>query len=46
MKSRTTGPSVRFFSVIIPFGSGAIGSLTGKILMSEQLLENRNADAG
>jgi hypothetical protein len=33
MKSCTTGPSARLFSVTIPFGRGAIGSLTGKILM-------------
>src|SRR6185437_7764077 len=46
MKSCTTGPSARFFSVTIPLGNRAIGSLTGKILISERLLEKRSAEAG
>jgi hypothetical protein len=46
MKSCTTGPGARFFSVTIPFGSRAIGISTGTILMSERFSEKRNAEAG
>src|SRR5262245_30290139 len=34
LKSRATEPSVRFFRVRIPVGTGAIGSWTGKTLSS------------
>src|SRR5438876_9929940 len=46
MKSRATGLSVRFFRVTIPFGRRAIGSSTGKALISERLVGNLNAEAG
>lgn len=46
MKSCATEPSVRFFRVTIPFGRRAIGSWTGKTLISERLAENLNAEAG
>src|SRR5215204_2735406 len=46
MKSCATGLSVRFFRVTIPFGSGAIGSFTGRTLISERLVGNVNAEVG
>ena len=46
MKSCTTGPSARFFSVTIPFDSRSIGNSTGNILMSERFSEKCNAEAG
>jgi hypothetical protein len=45
MKSRATELSVRFFTVTIPLGTGAIGSWTGKTLSSVRLLGNLNAHA-
>src|SRR5258706_485802 len=46
MKSRATGPSVRFFSVTIPTGTRASGSSTGRTLTSGCLAGNRKAEAG
>src|SRR5436190_23487452 len=46
MKSLATGLSARFFRVTIPFGRRAVGSSTGKILSSERLARNLNAEAG
>ena len=46
MKSCATGLSVRFFRVTIPIGTRAIGSSTGKILISGRLVGNLNAEAG
>src|SRR5690348_17247867 len=45
MKSRATGLSVRFFSVMIPTGTAAYGSSTGKTLIPERL-ENLNSEIG
>jgi len=46
IKSLATGLSVRFFRVTIPVGTQAAGSSTGRILISERLDRNFNADAG
>jgi hypothetical protein len=46
MKSRATGPSVRFFRVTIAVGTRAVGSSMGKILISGCLVGNLNAEAG
>lgn len=46
MKNFATGLNVRFFRVTISFGTGAIGSLTGKILIPERLMGNPKTEAG
>src|ERR1700716_3399058 len=46
MKSCATGLRARFFRVTIPLGGRAIGSSTGRALISERLVGNRNAEAG
>src|SRR5262245_53169423 len=46
MNSRAVGLTVRFFKVTIPNGTRAMGSLTGKTLISERLVGNRNAAVG
>jgi len=45
MKSRAAGLSVRFFSVMIPTGTGACCSSTGKTLIPGRL-ESRNNEIG
>ena len=45
MKSRATELSVRFFMVMIPTGTGVVGSWTSKALTSVRLLGNLNAEA-
>ena len=46
MKSRAVGLSVRFFSVTMPIGSRASGSLTGTTLRSGRLMGNLSREAG
>jgi hypothetical protein len=46
MKSCDTELRVRFFRVMIPVGTQAIGSSTGKTLISGHLLRNLNMEAG
>src|SRR6187402_2257613 len=44
MNSCATGLSARLFRVTIPIGTGAIGSLTGKVLISGRLVGNLNIE--
>ncbi len=45
MKSCAAGLSVRFFRVMITFGTGATGSSMGKTLISDRPVGNLNAEA-
>lgn len=46
MKSCATGLSARFFRVTITFCTWAMGSSTGKTLISERMVGNVNTEAG
>src|SRR4051812_13827992 len=46
MKSSATGLSLRFFRVMIPFGTRAIGSSTGRTFRSDRGVGNLNEEVG